>query len=646
MRIYIFILIIIFNLFINNNISADATLIGTTSNNFLKILIPAKPSSLGEAYIALSDDINSIFYNPAGLGKSMQTELSFTHVEWFQDVRYESLNFLLPFTFGNIGCSLNLLNISPMDKTLSTSLTTYTKEYDFTPFSFSGIISYAKEFGDNLFIGSNLKIINYTIDSNVENGAAFSFLIDIGLIYDMPFIKGFSSALVFKNIGSSTKFISENFMQPIDMRAGISYSMDFLSLEADIDYPMDNDLNFYLGGEIYLFDILSLRAGYKGGTINQPTFGLGVNYARFFVDYAFVPYNEEDLGNTHRITVSYKFGAPESKMKFNPSIFSPNNDKFIDYSLIIPEVVQKNKVKNYSITIYNELNQPIRIASKIHPDTKLFWNGTDSFKKVVPDGTYYAKLEVNYKNGVKSESNLASVTVDNTPPDVKIDANPKIVKPGQITALYAPVKFTPFVFDLHGISKWKLVIYTEDEKTFKTFEGVDTPGEIIWDGSDDTGVNYVDTGKTYYYVMYAADSVGNWGKSSPNKVKVLLREIIITLASDTLFDLGKADVKISVYNDLKKIANKIKSLNNPQVIIEGHTDNLPLQTSKYKDNQELSEYRAKAVGRFFVELLNVKPGIISTVGFGDTQPIASNDTPEGRKKNRRVTIRIKSSKWE
>lgn len=632
--------------FLIGNVAADGTLIGTTSNNFMKIFVPAKPSAMGESYVALSDDINSIFYNPAGVGKSMQTEISFTHVQWFQDVKYENLNLLFPLSFGNIGFSLNLLNISSMDKTLSTSLTTYTKEYDFNPFSYSGIISYAKEWTDNLFVGINLKFVNYTIDSQDNNGSSFSFLTDVGLIYDIPFIKGFFSGLVFRNIGPSVKFVSENFMQPIDMRAGVAYAADLFLIEADISSQIDNNLNFFLGGEINLFDMIALRAGYKAGEINQPTFGLGINYSGFFIDYAFVPYSEENLGLTHRITVSYKFGAPESKIKFNPAVFSPNNDKFIDYSIIQQDVVQKNKIKNFTLTIYDQFNNQIKSAVKIHPDTKLFWNGTDSFKNIVQDGVYYGKLEANYINGIKSGSNLAAVEVDNTPPDVKIDANPKIVKPGQTTALYVPVRFSMNAFDLHGISKWKLNIYTEEGKIFKTFEGIGEPSEITWDGSDDTSINYVDTGKTYYYILYAADSVGNWGKSNPNKVKVLLREIIITLSSDTLFDLGKADVKISVYNDLKKVASKIKSLDKSSIVIEGHTDNLPLQSSKYRDNMELSEYRAKAVGRFLVELFNIKPSVISTVGFGESQPIASNDTPEGRKKNRRVTIRIKSSKWE
>ncbi len=533
-----------------------------------------------------------------------------------------------------------------MDKTLSTSLTTYTKEYDFSPFSIYGIVTYAKEFTDNLYLGLNIKIANYTIDSQDNNGSSISFLSDIGLIYDFPFLKNFSTGLVFRNLGPSSKFISENYMQPIDMKMGLGYSADTFTLGADISYPLDNNLNFYLGGELNLFEILSFRVGYKGGTINQPTFGAGINYARFFIDYAFVPYTDENLGQTHRITISYKFGAPETKIFFNPKVFSPNNDKFLDYSLIQKYVMQKNKVKNYLLTIYNELNNVVFKSSKLHPDTKLFWNGINSLKNIVSDGTYYGKLETIYTNGIKSESNMAPIEVDNTPPDIKIDANPKMVKPGQTTALYAPVKFSPAVFDLHGISKWKLNIVTEDGEIFKSFEGTGDPVEITWDGSDNSGINYVNTGKTYYYIMYAADSVGNWGKSQSDKVKVLLREIIITLSSDTLFDLGKADVKISVYNDLKKIANKIKSLNNPSIVIEGHTDNLPLYSSKYKDNKELSEYRAKAVGRFLTELFNIKPDIISTIGYGETQPVASNDTAEGRKKNRRVTIRIKTSKWE
>ncbi|HRU39498.1 MAG TPA: flagellar motor protein MotB, partial [Candidatus Goldiibacteriota bacterium] len=197
-----------------------------------------------------------------------------------------------------------------------------------------------------------------------------------------------------------------------------------------------------------------------------------------------------------------------------------------------------------------------------------------------------------------------------------------------------------------GIGRWKLVITDEDNAVFKTFSGTGDPMPIIWDGSDNTGLKTVKTGAVYKYTFYAMDTVGNLGRSATSSVKVLLREIVINLSSDTLFDIGKADVKISVYKDLQKISEQIKGLGNPKVIVEGHTDNMPLRGGAYRDNLELSEYRAKAVVKFLVELFNMNSRLFTAVGKGDTQPVASNDTAEGRKQNRRVTIRIQASKWE
>jgi len=82
------------------------------------------------------------------------------------------------------------------------------------------------------------------------------------------------------------------------------------------------------------------------------------------------------------------------------------------------------------------------------------------------------------------------------------------------------------------------------------------------------------------------------------------------------------------------------------VIVEGHTDNVPMKHGQYADNLALSQARAEAVVKFFVDLFDLKPSIFTAVGKGDSQPIATNDTPEGRKLNRRVTLRIQASKYE
>jgi flagellar motor protein MotB len=621
---------------------ADSAQIGTTANNFLKIMPPAKASSMGDAYIAVGDDIDSIYYNPAGMGKSMLHELSFTHVSWFQSVNYDSLSALLPFSFGNIGVALNYLNVGSMYQTDALGNTTATMN----PNAMQGILNYSKEFSDNFFIGGNLKIMNYSIDSANPKGSSMSMMVDLGILYDISFLKGLSAAITVKNVGPGTQYVDSSFLQPFSARGGLGFTNQYLKIEADAEYVNDNDLNYYLGASGTLFDVLSIRAGWKGGTINQFTAGAGVELNGFDIDYAYVPFTDDDLGITNRVTLSYKFGTPDVKLTMTPKVFSPNNDKILDFTFGIANVMSKSKIKSAYITIYDAFNNVVKRAIPVNNWNRIYWNGYNDFKQRVADGTYRAVLTVNYGAGIKSTSEPAPVEVDCTPPTVDGDANPKIIKPGTMTTLVVPVSFTEMAQDLHGIGAWKIIIGTMDGKVFKTFSGRGDPLGVTWDGSDDTGLKSVSTKTTYTYTFYAMDSVGNWGRSATKQVKVLPKEIVINLAADTLFDIGKADVKISVYQDLQKIADIIKSNGNPHVIVEGHTDNVPMKHGKYPDNMALSQARAEAVVKFFVELFDFNPSIFTAAGKGDTQPIATNDTPEGRKANRRVTLRIQASKYE
>ena len=645
------ILVLFFCLFLfNGMLFSDAGQIGTSGNNFLKIIPPAKPAGMGEAYMVVGDDINSIRYNPAGLAKSMAYELSFTHMEWFQSVRMEIFSLLRPLSFGNLAFLVNGVSVGEMPRTEPGAAPgTWDDLYVMYPYSFHGAFSYSTPLGKDLYFGANLKIINYSIDSQSSNGSALSAGIDLGIIYDMEFLQGLSAAIAFRNVGTQTTFIDESYMQPLQIKAGIGYSGAYFAAEVSGEYSLDNDINFYAGAQVTLFDVLNLRAGYKGGTMNQPTFGAGFMVERVAVDYAFVPFWEEDLGLTHRISLSYQFGAPESKIKAVPPVFSPNKDKFYDYTnIVIESIPARSKVKAVTVEVLDSMKMPVRTARAGANVSKLVWNGLNDFGLVVPDGEYYIKIKVKYNNGLEGESNLAMVEVDNTPPSVSVGASPKMVKPGTGTALVVPVTFDPSAMDLHGISKWRLIIATaSDNKVFKTFTGVGEPMPIIWDGTDNTGMKQVSTGTDYKYVFMAADGVGNWGKSREETVKILLREVVINLSSDTLFDPGKADVKIRVYKDLQKIADEIKKYKNSTVIVEGHTDNIPMSPgARYTNNVELSQYRAEAVVKFFAELFGIDKKIFKAEGKGELYPVDTNDTAEGRKNNRRVTIRIRASQWE
>ena len=113
--------------------------------------------------------------------------------------------------------------------------------------------------------------------------------------------------------------------------------------------------------------------------------------------------------------------------------------------------------------------------------------------------------------------------------------------------------------------------------------------------------------------------------------------LVMRLSDTLMFNLGAAEILPEAIPLLKKIAFII-SRTSYAVCIEGHTDNLPIHTSKFPSNWELSTARAVNVLRYFTEKEKVPMQRLSAVGFGEFQPIIANDKPEHRAKNRRVEI--------
>lgn len=123
------------------------------------------------------------------------------------------------------------------------------------------------------------------------------------------------------------------------------------------------------------------------------------------------------------------------------------------------------------------------------------------------------------------------------------------------------------------------------------------------------------------------------------KVEISANKITINFADPILFAPGSDVLKLSSYPHLRRLATVFKDLPNP-IQVEGYTDNVPLgRGAKFKSNWELSSARAFSVLRFFIKE-GVAPEKLSAVGYGAYKPIASNDTPEGRAKNRRIEINI------
>jgi chemotaxis protein MotB len=122
-------------------------------------------------------------------------------------------------------------------------------------------------------------------------------------------------------------------------------------------------------------------------------------------------------------------------------------------------------------------------------------------------------------------------------------------------------------------------------------------------------------------------------------VKVSENQITIRLMGETTFDTGKAEIKPQFKQFLFKIGS-ILNKSPGEVIIAGHTDNVPLHGGRFRSNLGLSIARAGSVAEFLLQNTDIEPDRVSTMGLGEYRPLASNDTPEGRQKNRRVEIVI------
>lgn len=114
----------------------------------------------------------------------------------------------------------------------------------------------------------------------------------------------------------------------------------------------------------------------------------------------------------------------------------------------------------------------------------------------------------------------------------------------------------------------------------------------------------------------------------------------INLNGAILFDSGKADIKKEAIPILSKVGDILKSYDDCQIMIEGHTDNIPISNSTYKNNLFLSTARACYVQEYLINEKNLNPETLIASGRAEYDPIASNATDEGRAKNRRVEIKI------
>lgn len=127
------------------------------------------------------------------------------------------------------------------------------------------------------------------------------------------------------------------------------------------------------------------------------------------------------------------------------------------------------------------------------------------------------------------------------------------------------------------------------------------------------------------------------------QITQLADRLSVSLVDKILFPSGEAEITPAGLKVLERVGNIIKNVQDKIIRVEGHTDNVPIAArlqKQFPTNWELSTARATNVVRFLQEKVGMDPTRLQAVGLSEYHPVASNETPEGRSKNRRIEIAL------
>ncbi|MBN1824531.1 MAG: PorV/PorQ family protein [Endomicrobiales bacterium] len=288
--------------------------------NFLKIEAGAKAAGTGGAFSAVADDASAVWWNPAGLAQQRIKQASFMHLSWFEDINYQFASYVHPLErYGTLGVGVSYLSVGGIDSYDNNGALLGSKV---AASDIAAIFSYSRNI-KKVEAGASLKYLS----ENLADESASSIALDAGAIYRVR--TGYASGIVgrqlrialgVQNVGQGVKYLEKEDPLPQNLRLGFAQDFFGESATLSLDFNQPNDDKYYVctGIDYRITDWVSLRGGYRYKSERpdddvQPGFtcGMGVGNDYISVDYAFVPYG--DLGLTHRIGASYRFGRTQAR---------------------------------------------------------------------------------------------------------------------------------------------------------------------------------------------------------------------------------------------------------------------------------------------------------------------------------------------
>ncbi len=309
--------------------------LGQTGLKFLDICVGARAAAMGEAYTVISDDVNSIFHNPAGLAQmeAKNFDLTVSRTEWFADMSYNAVGIAVNGgIWGNFGFSL--IPAPEYGDIYGTVVSDNEQGFeetglvDVSAYAFG--LAYGRKFTDKFMIGAHVKYAYQHLGQNpmqfkdpltdstwigtqVNELSAIAF--DFGTIF-YPGFKSLRFGMSVRNFSNAVKYEVYNFQLPLTFKIGIA--MDILDLfgehpnqsflvAIDAVHPRDYTQRLQIGVE-YGISVIKLRAGYKFNYSEEGLCaGVGINMNYLKIDYAYSQFDAFSDDLVSRVSVGVLF---------------------------------------------------------------------------------------------------------------------------------------------------------------------------------------------------------------------------------------------------------------------------------------------------------------------------------------------------
>jgi hypothetical protein len=360
---------------------------GGVPGDWLSRYAGARAVGMGGAFVASMDGPIGALWNPAGLSVLSQNQVSFETSRLFESTAMHGFGFAMPSQrLPSFGLTIVNLRSGDFERTndLNQSLGTFGES------DMAFLLSASKNVTRRLAFGATAKVVQQSIDEFDAVGVGA----DLGVLFDVsPSVRVGASVLNLGGPNLTLRTSDETF--PVEIRAGVAIRVlrGRGLMSAELDQRQGPGVTLRAGGEFWVARNMALRLGYDD---TSPTGGFSyeLNPALRF-DYGAT---HHELGITHRVGVSYRFGGFFASSNAVPAVFSPIGSQSV--TKIHLKAKTKADVTNWSLAIVDKSGQVVRrFGGKGRPPAHVMWDGKNASGLPLADGVYKYQLVVEDAEG-------------------------------------------------------------------------------------------------------------------------------------------------------------------------------------------------------------------------------------------------------